>query len=136
MSALSDLGFHDIDAARGAVRRLKLRRSLRDLVARGAALVDILDQRADAHGGDRATGGESAVRLASSDHERIVDNGGVQCVHCQHSREKDLLEGVDLFLKLLDRLDIGLRHGLFSGLHADERNEADATAHRLSGAAQ
>ena len=48
MSQLTDPGFVDAEAARAAVRRLKLRSGLWTLVARGTALLEILDQRADA----------------------------------------------------------------------------------------
>lgn len=139
MSAPGDLGFVDIDAAKSGLRLVGRRLALREGMQRGslslAALLHRLDQRTDADGGERAPLCECGIGLTGSDQQGAVDQFPILTVEGREEAEQQLLEGMDLVLQFLDRLDVGMRHGLFS-LHVEKAIPTEEAGHRLSEAAK
>ena len=135
MSGLQDEGFVDLDVARASLRLVGRRLALREGIGRGraslAALLHMLDHRAEADGDKRSPLGKSGVGLTSGNEQGAVDQFAVLPVEGREQAEQELLEGMDLVLQFLDRLNVGMRHGLFS-LHAGEATPATEAGHRLS----
>lgn len=127
------IGFDDPAAARAVVRRLRLRRGLVAARASITGLLNRLDQASEADR-DRITAAiQGGITLAESNRQRGVRSRPVHGVECQHVREQELLQGVDLLLQLLNSLDQGLAHGCFSSIrfNAHEATSAEPAAHRL-----
>tara|TARA_R110000751_G_scaffold2018_11_gene9438 strand:- start:268733 stop:269125 length:393 start_codon:yes stop_codon:yes gene_type:complete len=126
------MGFVDADAARRAVRRLKLRSALGALHTSVPTLLDVLDQRPNADAGADPAARQGGIGLASGDHQSGIGGGSIDCVKRDDMREQELLEGVNLALQLLDTLGVGLRHGLFSAVAGTEGKQAAEDGHCLS----
>lgn len=133
---LPDSGFANPAAAHLIVRRMRLRAALTDARGSIATLLQLLDEDAEACRHARATARESGVGLAQGDVEGGVSGVPVDDIEGKNVREKELLEGVNLILQLLDTVGVGLRHGLFSLGYAVKRNPPADGAHRLCGGAQ
>lgn len=127
------MGFLDANAARGSVRRLKLRRQLLDAQASIAGLLDRLDHGIDPDGDAGAALSQRAVRLAVRDGECAVSGNAVHCIKCQDMREKELLQGADLILQFFNTLGFGLEHGLFSFGDDGNRKRAAGAAESKNG---
>lgn len=132
----SDIGFADPSGARAIVRRLQLSAALKDSRASIETLLDLLNQRSDPVRRNGASLAEQGVRLLPSDEERGTGRITIDLSESDAVREEQLLEGVKMVLQLLDRLGIGVRHGLFSFDHAHEPIPADPERHSLSGGAK
>lgn len=128
------IGFIDPDAAHAAVRRLKLRRALREMGALSATLLDSLDQASQPLGGAVAIDVQSRIELRQGDVARGVGHDAVHLSERDDVREKELLEGADLVLQFLNCLLKALSHGQFSTNHSDAviASAAGAASHRLS----
>lgn len=139
MNGGDEMGWISPQAAKASLRlvgrRLALRTGMQRCQMSLAALLHRLDQRPDPDGGERASLGKSGVSLASGDQEDGVDQVAILPVESREEAEQQLLEGMDLVLQLLDRLDVGMRHGLFS-LHAAKAIPTEEAGHRLSEAAK
>ncbi|MDP2131919.1 MAG: hypothetical protein U0975_09770 [Erythrobacter sp.] len=138
---MADVGFCDPTAANPAaaqliVRRMRLRAALNDAQGSISALLQLLDQEAEACRDARASAGEGGIGLAQSDVEGGVSGIPVDDIEGKDVREKELLEGVNLILQLLNTVSVGLRHGLFSLSYAVKPNPPAEDAHRLSGGAK
>lgn len=107
-------GFLDAAAARAAARRLKLRERFYRLGDLQAALMDRLDQASKADRDQVTALIERGIELAARDVQRSIGGQAINLVEGQHVREDELLQGMDLVLKLLDALLDGIGHGLFS----------------------
>lgn len=133
---LSDSGFANPAAAHLIVRRMRLRAALTDAQGSIATLLQLLDEDAEACRHARAAARKGGVGLAKSDVEGGVRGLPVDDIEGKDMREKELLEGVNLILQLLDTVGVGLRHGLFSLGYAVKRNPPSDGAHRLCGGAE
>ncbi len=131
-----DGGFANPAAAQLIVRRMRLRAGLTDAQRSIAALLQLLDQEAEACRDARAAVREGGIGLPESDVEGGVSGIAVDDIEGKNVREKELLEGVNLILQLLDTVSVGLRHGLFSLGYAVKRNPPYDGAHRLCGGAK
>jgi hypothetical protein len=133
---LADSGFAYPAAAQLIVRRMRLRAALNDAQGSISALLQLLDHEAETCRDARASAGEGGIGLAQSDVEGGVSGAPIDDIEGKDVREKELLEGVNLILQLLDTVSVGLRHGLFSLSYAVKRNPPADGAHRLSGGAK
>ena len=133
---LPDSGFANPAAAHLIVRRMRMRAALTDAQDSISALLQLLDHEAEACRDARASAAEGGVGLAQGNVEGGVGGIAVDGIECKDVREKELLEGVNLILQLLDTVSVGLRHGLFSLSYAVKRNPPADGAHRLCGGAQ
>lgn len=116
MSApLVDDGFADRDVVSALVRRLRARSATRQLRASAHALLDILQEPCEVMSGERASLVEQAVRLARGDEVGGQSSFRVRLSESDAERERELLDGIEAFIQLLDHLEISFRHGLFSG---------------------
>ena len=133
-AAVPDSGFADPDAVRRIVRRVELRERLRCVQAAVSALKKRLDEARQVDAGNVPPVESERLDLASRDRVNAIANSGVEGLLGRDEREKELLEGIDLVLQLLDQVGVGLEHGLFSLKHADEPKSAADAGHRLCGA--
>lgn len=136
MNQLTDTGFADPSGARTAVRRLKLTILLGVAGTSIATILDTLYQGVDPQGDAGTTAGESGITLARSDNQGGIGGRSINRIESNHMREQELLEGVDLILQLLDRLQAGVGHGLFSVNSPAKRSQPEQAPHRLSEVAQ
>lgn len=137
MSALqNESGFADPDGARRIVRRMELREALRRVYASVSTLKDRLDEARQMDAGAVPTVESERLDLAGRDLANAIADSRIDGLLGRDEREKELLEGIDLVLQLLDKVGVGLGHGLFSLKHADEPKSATDAGHRLCGAAK
>jgi len=129
----ADAGFASIAAAQLVIRRLKLRAALNDARKSIEALLDSLDQQTQADRDAVSALFDQAGNLIPDAAECVQGNRSVNPIGGDDVREKELLEGVNLILQLLDTLGVGLRHGLFSSSERARSNRPESAAHRLSG---
>lgn len=133
---MRDGGFADLELAKLMVRRLRVRAALWQARRSIQTLAQLLDQSREAMGGDGATGGEQGIGLAGGDEHGGFGGGAIAARERQTLREHELLQGVELIGKLLERIEIGIRHGLFSGEAGAVDSAAWERPHRLSGEAK
>jgi hypothetical protein len=133
---LSSTGFASARAAQLVVRRLRLRAALNDAQASISALLQLLDHDLDAHHDAGSAAIEGGVGLTEGNLEGCVRSDPVDGVESKDVREKELLQGVNLILQLLDTVGVGLRHGLFSSSEGKRSNPPEDGAHRLCGGAK
>jgi hypothetical protein len=133
---LTDTGFADRGILPLVLRRIRLRTTVATARASIDALADLLEQQREPLSCDRSAVGEQGIGLPCGDQEGGVEGGAVGSAQRDALREDELLEGVKLVAQLLDRIDVGIRHGLFSGGDAHEAIEAAGAAHRLCGGAK
>jgi hypothetical protein len=107
-------GFFDASGARMVLRRLKIRRALMDARASIEGLLNCLDESIQADRDESSALFNRAVALDSDDVDRRDGCLPINIIDRKDVREKELLDGVNLVLQLLDTLGVGLRHGLFS----------------------
>lgn len=136
MSAVCDGGFENIDAAKACVRRMLLRRKSKLVRSRAADLLNMLDQRPELHAGADTAVGDAAVSLASSNADGGVRGLGIEIGEGRHMREKELLEGMDLVLQLLDTIAGSFSHGFFSVSDAEDATQRLDRGQPISGAAK
>lgn len=111
---MSDAGFADTNVVRLTLRRIRVRVALDQVRASAEALSDLLDQQRQALPGDGPSLAKKGLGLSISDNEGGFERGSVSHAERHALRENELLQGVKLVAQLLDRIDIGIRHGLFS----------------------
>jgi len=133
---LADTGFADESLVAPLLRRLRVRAALKDARSRVQTLLNLLDEQSEPLPGQRSALSDQGIGLTTGD-----EHGGVGCPAIygakRHAmREHELLEGVELFAQLLDRVEIGMRHGLFSCSSEQKASEAGQSAHRLCGDAK
>lgn len=133
---LADIGFADRHVIRPLIRNIALKGAVGDVRASIEALADLLNEHREPLGGDGATLAGEGIGLTDGDAERGVGGGAVNGREGHAMREDELLEGVKLVSQLLDRIEIGIRHGLFSCAGDEEGKPACGAAHRLSGGAK
>ena len=114
MNAATDTGFANPGAARAVVRRLKLRRQLREIAALVPALLDRLDQQFETDSGASPAAGGCGCDLLAGDLEGGIGRLAVDLIEGKDMREQQLLQGVDLVLQFLNALLGELGHGRFS----------------------
>ena len=131
-----DAGFADTSVVRLTLRRILVRTAVQQARASIEALADLLNQQREPLARDGAALGEQGISLTAGDQEGGVERGAVGGAESHALREDELLQGVKLVAQLLDRVEVGVRHGLFSGSGADEGIEPAAAAHRLCGGAK
>ncbi|MFA6219631.1 MAG: hypothetical protein WC692_07600 [Erythrobacter sp.] len=133
---LSDSGFADTGVIRPLIRRIALKSAIGD--ARGSieALLDLMNEHREPLRGDGATLVEQGIGLAACDQEGGVGGAAIDRREGHALREDELLEGVKLVTQLLDRIEIGIRYGLFSCASDEEANRPVGHAHRLCGGAK
>ncbi|MFV0642953.1 MAG: hypothetical protein ACK5NN_00380 [Sphingomonadaceae bacterium] len=129
-------GFLDPRRARSDVRKVRLRMQLQAAQRSIAALLDVLDHGADADGEHWPASFKGAVRLTASDEDSGVGCLPVYSIESRDVREKELLEGADLILQLINSLGVGLGHGLFSVPDVTKRKRPADCCHCLSGDAK
>ena len=106
-------GFVDAEAAMVAVRRLKLRTRLQDAEASIARILNRLNVVAQDNAASAASG-EHRLNLTARDCESDVGDVGGFVGDGKRVSERELLDGAELFLQFLDRVESGVGHGLFS----------------------
>ncbi|MEL7698689.1 hypothetical protein VO57_015605 [Citromicrobium bathyomarinum] len=137
MSALQNgSGFADPAGARRIVRRVELRERLRCVQASVSTLKKRLDEARQMDAGAVPTVESERLDLADRDLANAIADSRIDGLLGRDEREKELLEGIDLVLQLLDKVGVGLEHGLFSLKHANEPKSATDAGHRLCGAAK
>jgi hypothetical protein len=130
---VNDTGFVSKDAARMALRRLKLRAGLRDVQSLTAALLDRLDHAGDPCGDAVSASPEGTGLLGHGDLERGFGDHAVSRIEGQDVRENELLQGVDLVVQFLNSLLDDVGHGRFSNCFNNlDATPASPVAHRLS----
>ena len=134
--ALADAGFADRGMIRPLVRRIALKGAVKDVRASIEALIDLINEEREPLAGDGAVLREQGVDLAAGDEEHGIEGAAISCAQRHALREDELLQGVNLFAQLLDRIEIGIRHGLFSCASEAEPSEAAGSTHRLCGGAE
>lgn len=125
------VGFSDVSIAREIFRRLKMRAALKDARVSIEELLELLDKSIQADRDRSASLFDEAGNLLPAEVERLQRDAAINAVARKDMREQELLDGVKLVLELLDRVGVGIRHGLFSSCGGDELMCADGYSHRL-----
>lgn len=125
-----------VDVIGATLRQIRLRTAIAAARVSVDALADLLDQQREPLGGDDAALGAEGFGLPAGDGESRVGGSAIHGSEGHALREDELLEGVKLIAQLLDRVDVGIRHGLFSSAGEPEGMPAGDVAHRLSGGAK
>jgi len=133
---LEDIGFAERALIRPLVRRVAIRSATKEAKASIEALRDLLNEHREALGGDDAALIAQGLGLTACDGEGSLGSAAINLRKRNALREHQLLQGVDLIAQLLDQVDIGVRHGLFSCASDEEANRAESAAHRLCGGAK
>lgn len=139
---MRDAGFAELTravvAARGSrlVRRIALRGALDDVCRPLQALIDLIDETRKPGGGERAALVEQAVRLAAGDEVSGAPGLAVKLSEGDTLREDELLECAKVLSDVLGKIQIGLRHGLFSGVDGTGVSDPSGSDHRLCGGAK
>lgn len=135
-ASLADSGFADTGVIRPLIRRIALRSVIGE--ARGSieALLDLMNEHRDPMRGDGATLVEQGIGLATCDQEGGIGGASIDSREGHALREDELLEGVKLITQLLDRIEVGIRHGLFSCASDQEVTGPASATHRLCGGAK
>lgn len=136
LTALADAGFADNGVIRPLIRRIALKGAVADARASVEALLDLLNEHREPLGGDRATLPQQGVGLPAGDQQGGIGGAAVSGSERHALREDELLEGVKLITQLLDRIEVGIRHGLFSCESDQEANRPAIAPHRLCGGAK
>lgn len=131
-----DAGFHDTNVVRLTLRAIRVKAAARQARASIEALAHLLEQQREPLARDGATVREQGVGLACGDQEGGVERGAVGGAENYALREDELLQGVKLVAQLLDRIEVGVRHGLFSCASDREATRPASAAHRLCGGAK
>lgn len=134
--ALADAGFADRGVIRPLIRRIALKSAVGDARVSIEALLDLMNEHRQPLARDGASLGEQGVGLTGCDGQGGVERASLAGAQCHALREDELLEGVKLFAQLLDRIEVGVRHGLFSCASDEEANRPACGAHRLCGGAK
>lgn len=134
--ALADAGFADRGVIRPLIRRIAVKTAVADVRSSVEALLDLLNERREPLGGDNPALREEGVGLTARDQEGGVERAAIGGAQRHALREDELLQGVELIAQLLDRIEVGVRHGLFSCASDEEANRPPSGAHRLSGGAK
>ncbi|MCX9146579.1 hypothetical protein [Erythrobacter sp. WG] len=129
---LTDIGFADRALIRPLVRRIALKSAIADVRTSIEALADLLHEEREPLCSDDAALREQGVPLPCGDEQCGLCGGAIGLRESHALREHELLEGVDLVAQLIERIEIGVRHGLFSSASDAEASRAAAPAHRLS----
>ena len=133
---LQDGGFAERALIRPLVRRVAIRSATAEAKASIEALRDLLNEHRETLSSDDAALTAESLGLTSCDSEGSLGSAAINLRKGNALREHQLLEGVDLIAQLLDQVEIGVRHGLFSCASDEEANRAGSAAHRLSGGAK
>ncbi len=131
-----DTGFADTGVIRPVIRRIALKGAVGDVRASIDALADLLNEHRKPLARDGAALGEEGVCLTAGDEQRGVCGAAIIGRESHALREDELLQGVKLIAQLLDRIEVGIRHGLFSCASDQEANRLASGAHRLCGGAK
>ena len=125
-------GFASPAAVRSILRRMKLERRLQEIADLAPALVDMVHHRAEQCSGAGAALGLQRSDLSIGDAESTCHHVALLDAEGREQREKELLDGVNLTLKLLQTIGGEFVHGLFSSVEsgAESNGQADAP-HRL-----
>lgn len=134
--ALADIGFADRGVIRPLIRRIALKSAVGDARASIEALLDLMNEQREPLRGDGAAPVEQGDGLPVSYGERGFEHAAVGGAEGHALREDELLDGVKLVLQLLDRVEVGVRHGLFSCASDEEATRTAGGAHRLCGGAK
>jgi hypothetical protein len=133
---LADIGFADREVIRPLIRRIAVKSAVGDVRSSVEALADLLNEHRKPLRGDGAALCEQGVGLTGGDEQGGIGGAAIGAGESDQLREDELLQGVYLIAQLLDRIDIGVRHGLFSCASDEEANRPACGAHRLSGGAK
>lgn len=129
--AIADTGFADENLVKPLVRRLRVQLALRATRSSAQDLVDLLDQQCQTPRSDGSAHDTAALSLATCDCERGVAGARVFGAESDAVREQELLDCVKLLPKLLDRVEVAVRHGLFSCEGDQKGKPTEQGAHRL-----
>lgn len=133
---LADAGFADRGVIRPLIRRIALKGAVADARASIEALADLLNEHREPLGSDGAALLEQSVGLTGGDEEGGLGRLAIDGREGHTMRENELLDGIHLVSQLLDRIEVGIRHGLFSCAGEPEGKPVCDGAHRLSGGAK
>ncbi|WP_296717759.1 hypothetical protein [Erythrobacter sp.] len=133
---LQDVGFADRGVIPLVLRRIALRAATSRTRVSVEALLDLLNQQREPLSGDRAPLRKKGLGLPVSYDECGFERCAISAAERDALREDELLQGVKLVAQLLDRIDVGIRHGLFSCVGDQEATAPDEGAHRLCGGAK
>jgi hypothetical protein len=136
LNALADTGFADNGVIRPLIRRIALKSAVGAARASIEALLDLMNEQREPLRGDGAAPVEQRDGLPVSYDERGFKRAAIGGAKGHALREDELLDGVKLVLQLLDRVEVGVRHGLFSCASDEDANRPAGGAHRLCGGAK
>lgn len=134
--ALADAGFADNGVIRPLIRRIALKSAMGEARTSIEALLDLLNEHREPLRRDGAALLEQGIGLTAGDEQGCVRGAPINGREGHALREDELLEGVKLVAQLLDRIEVGIRHGLFSCASDEEANRPAIAAHRLCGGAK
>jgi len=134
VAGMTDTGFIDLVAARTSVRRLKLRRALRQAEKSIADILNALDKELQPNCDAPPAAGHSGIDQIVGVDDGRLDDLAARRIMSNDVRQKELLEGSELILQFLNALLGELVHGTFSSIvsHDPEATAEIAPAHRLS----
>lgn len=133
---IRDAGFANRSIIPLLLRRIRLRTAVANLRGSVEALADLLDQQREPLGGVGATLTGESFSLSGGYGECGIGSGSIGRSEGDAVREHELLQGIHLIAELLDRIEIGIRHGLFLPAVAEEGRQGGEPAHRLCGGGQ
>ncbi|MEM6907400.1 MAG: hypothetical protein AAF494_01870 [Pseudomonadota bacterium] len=132
-TVISVHGLSDQALLRPLVKQIALKTAVARTRISLQTLLDLLNESAQASAGEMTTESAQSVCLSAGDAECGTGRLGVNVGERDALREHQLLQGVELTLELMDRLETGIRHGLFSSACVAEASEEVRSGHRLSG---
>lgn len=109
-----DTGFADGGVIRPLIRRIAVKRAVGEARTSVQALADLLNKHREPLRGDGAALFEQGIGLPGGDEQGSLGGVPVNSREGHAMREDELLHGVNLIAQLLDRIEIGIRQGLFS----------------------
>jgi len=134
--ALADIGFADRGVIRPLIRRIAVKSAVADARVSIEALLDLLNEHREPLGRDGTSLPEQGIGLTARDEQGGIGRAAVDLREGHALREEELLQGVKLVTQLLDRIEVGVRHGLFSCASDEEAIPPASAAHRLCGGAK
>jgi len=136
MLALADVGFADRGVIRPLIRRIALKSAVGEARVSVEALLDLLNEHREPLRSDGPSLTEQCIGLTARDLQRAISSDAISGGERNAMREDELLEGVKLVAQLLDRIEVGVRHGLFSCASDEEATRLERAPHRLCGGAK
>lgn len=134
--APADVGFADRGVIRPMIRRIALKSAVGEARVSIEALFDLMNEHREPLRSDGASLAEQGIGLTARDLQCAISSDAISRGERHAMGEYELLEGVKLVAQLLDRIEVGIRHGLFSCASDEEATRLEQAPHRLCGGAK